>query len=124
MTGTIKNAGNVTGAESGIQIEEDSSMLRIENASTGHIEGKTGIASKIGIILINNGEIKGNLNNGVELSGVTSNSKITNNGTIEGIEHGIHTSGITRVEVTNAGIIKGGRKCYFIYQRKKTTFLL
>lgn len=124
MTGTIKNAGNVTGAESGIQIEEDSSMLRIENASTGHIEGKTGIASKIGIILINNGEIKGNLNNGVELSGVTSNSKITNNGTIEGIEHGIHTSGITRVEVTNAGIIKGGESAISFTSEKNNVLTL
>lgn len=124
MTGTIKNAGNVTGAESGIQIEEDSSMLRIEDASTGHIEGKTGIASKIGIILINNGEIKGNLNNGVELSGVTSNSKITNNGTIEGIEHGIHTSGITRVEVTNAGIIKGGESAISFTSEKNNVLTL
>ncbi len=124
ITGAINNAGNLMGAENGIQIDEDSSSLKITNASTGHIEGKTALSSHAGVTLTNNGVMKGNLNNGISLDGLTSNSKITNNGTIEGVEHGIYTSGITKVDIVNVGTIKGRDSAITFTSEKNNSLIL
>lgn len=124
MGGNLTNAGNILGAENGIRIKEDSSMSLITNTTTGYIEGNTALSSKVGVLLTNDGVMKGNLENGIDLSGVTSNSKITNNGTIEGVANGIYTSGVTKVDITNAGIIKGTDSAITFTSDKNNSLLL
>jgi len=106
MNGEINNAGKIIGAEKGIQVLVDSDSFGINNTSTGTIEGKTAIFADAGIAITNAGILKGSTGNGIELN-TAGKSTLTNNGTIEGAEHGILVTGEHRFKIGNAGLIKG-----------------
>jgi len=106
INGEINNAGKIIGAEKGIKVLETSDSVDINNSSTGTIEGKTAISADAGIVIMNDGILKGSTGNGIELNKV-GKSNLNNNGTIEGAEHGIIVSGEQRLNVGNAGLIKG-----------------
>lgn len=104
MGGEINNAGNIVAAEFGIKIKENSGSFNISN--TGTIEGKTALSADASFTLNNAGLLKGNTENGVELQ-KTARSKIENSGTIEGPQNGIITIDDNRLQLINAGLIKG-----------------
>ncbi|MCU6668068.1 autotransporter outer membrane beta-barrel domain-containing protein [Enterobacteriaceae bacterium H4N4] len=106
MGGTIKNAGNITGAENGIKIKEDSSSFNIANTNTGLITGKTALSTDAGFTLDNDGTFNGLAGNGVELL-KSGKSKIENNGTIQGTLNGVIASDDNRLQLINSGLIKG-----------------
>lgn len=104
MGGEINNAGSIIAAEYGIKITENSGSFNISN--TGTVEGKTALSADASFTLNNAGLLKGNTENGIELQ-KTGRSKIENSGTIEGPQNGIITFDNNRLQLINAGLIKG-----------------
>ncbi len=123
MAGTINNAGNVRGAEYGIQLSDNISGVIVINTTTGNIEGKTAVSVNERITMVNDGNITGKQGNGAEFLN-SGNSSITNTGTIEGATNGIFSTDQARVSVINSGTIKGTDSAITFSSDKKNTLTL
>jgi len=123
MAGTINNAGNVRGAEYGIQLSDNISGVIVINTTTGNIEGKTAVSVNERITMVNDGNITGKQSNGAEFLN-SGNSSITNTGTIEGATNGIFSTDQARVSVINSGTIKGTDSAITFSSDKKNTLTL
>ncbi|MEJ3939844.1 hypothetical protein WGW96_08640, partial [Campylobacter jejuni] len=76
-------------------VSKNSSAVSISNTATGLIKGKSGLNAEVGVAIHNAGTIKGTEVDGITLS--DGNIKLTNTGTVEGLQHGINVTNTAKV---------------------------
>jgi uncharacterized protein with beta-barrel porin domain len=103
LTATVKNAGNISGQEFGINADTATVM----NTSSGVISGgAAGINASVTADITNTGVIAGT---DLDSSGVIGDSlKVTNSGLISGSGTGSGIKAFSSAIVTNSGTISGG----------------
>lgn len=122
MQGDIINNGNITAFDNGIYVSQESSAVNITNGATGVIKGKTGLNSRVGVAVNNEGTLTGTENDGINLS--DGNTKITNTGTVQGAQNGIKVMDTAKVDITNTGSIGGGSTAIMFASSKNNTLVL
>ncbi|MEB6116246.1 autotransporter family protein [Enterobacter roggenkampii] len=122
MQGDLINKGNITAAENGVFVSKNSSAVSISNTATGLIKGKSGLNAEVGVAIHNAGTIKGTEVDGITLS--DGNIKLTNMGTVEGLQHGINVTNTAKVDIINSGSIGGGNTAISFASNKNNTLVL
>lgn len=123
MGGEINNAGKISGAEFGIKILEDSSNVNVAN--TGTLEGKTALFAEASVIINNEGLLKSNGGNGIELT-TAGKSNLNNStaGVIDGGLNGVIVSDAHRLQLGNSGMISGSDSAITFASNQTNTLTL